>query len=334
MLCRCAPSFLRVGHAELFALRGDREELEVFFWHAARREYPQLLADAQLSLSEAVVAFLKAFVQRQAELVAEWLRVGYVHGNMNSDNCTLGGRTLDYGPFGFMETYNPHYQPFTSDSDGSYAFARQPEAAQANAASLASALLEVLPEAERQDVSDCVHQIVENDFWVSFREAHQDRCRRKLGLRRWDEEASNLWARLLQLMHASEADFTILFRLLATQYLTLEKLGPAFLRGPPCGEFADTWSAWVRDVSARIVVEDLDPDARLAEMRKASPKYIPRNWMLLEAYEAAERRDYAPLRGMLQLLSSPYDEQPQFEEAYFRTTPPWAQSAGGVSFMS
>ena len=114
MLCRSARSFWRVGHVELFARRGERE-LADFLWHVFGRDFPHL---AQNRLDEAIVAFFEEFVKRQAELVAEWLRVGYVHGNMNSDNCLLCSQTLDFGPFAFMEAYDPGYQPFTSDKKG------------------------------------------------------------------------------------------------------------------------------------------------------------------------------------------------------------------------
>lgn len=114
MLCRSARSFWRVGHVELFARRGERE-LADFLWHVFGRDFPHL---TQNRLDEAIVAFFEEFVKRQAELVAEWLRVGYVHGNMNSDNCLLCSQTLDFGPFAFMEAYDPGYQPFTSDKKG------------------------------------------------------------------------------------------------------------------------------------------------------------------------------------------------------------------------
>lgn len=114
MLCRSARSFWRVGHVELFARRGERE-LADFLWHVFGRDFPHL---AQNRLDEAIVAFFEEFVKKQAELVAEWLRVGYVHGNMNSDNCLLCSQTLDFGPFAFMEAYDPGYQPFTSDKKG------------------------------------------------------------------------------------------------------------------------------------------------------------------------------------------------------------------------
>ncbi len=116
MLCRSARSFWRVGHVELFARRGETE-LADFLWHVFCRDFPHLDL-AQNRLDEAIVAFFEEFVKRQAELVAEWLRVGYVHGNMNSDNCLLCSQTLDFGPFAFMEAYDPVYQPFTSDKKG------------------------------------------------------------------------------------------------------------------------------------------------------------------------------------------------------------------------
>ena len=157
MLCRCARSFWRVGHIELFARRSS-PDLTEFLWHVFRREFSHLTA-LHTRLDDLIVAFFQEFVQQQAELVAEWLRVGYVHGNMNSDNCLLSSQTLDYGPFAFLEAYDPSYQPFTSDKTGHYAFESQPQATLANIRVLAQNLPKALPIKEQEDCAERLKQI-------------------------------------------------------------------------------------------------------------------------------------------------------------------------------
>lgn len=159
IMCRVAPSFLRVGHLELFfrrAVAGEGiAELQQMCEHVLRREFPAVWeGDASApSLATKLVAMVEEFAERQALLVAEWLRVGYVQGNMNSDNCTLGGRTIDYGPFGIMERYDGMWNPFTSDPDGKFAFVRQPGAARVNLATLAQIVMAMLgPEGQNDDL--------------------------------------------------------------------------------------------------------------------------------------------------------------------------------------
>ena len=129
----------------------------------------------------------------------------------------------------------------------------------------------------------------------------------------------------------SKADFTVLFRLLANQPSKFSHLLPAFEIVTP--ELEHAWSSWLERLAALVAVEGRDSEVRKAEMLSASPKYVPRNWMLFEAYEAADRGDYTPVRGMLSMLSKPYEEQPEFEDAYFRLAPSWART-GGLAFMS
>ncbi|CAE7942918.1 selO [Symbiodinium necroappetens] len=331
VLCRCSPSFWRVGHVELFARRGP-EELNDLLWHLIKQESLRLPSSR---LADSIVAFFDEFLSKQAELVAEWLRVGYVHGNMNSDNCLLCGHTLDYGPFAFLERFDPHFQPFTSDKKGNYAFQRQPTAAAANARVLAESLPSGLSGSEQSDCQLKLQQLLQ-DFDMRFDQAHAECCRRKLGLQRWDGQAQQLWSDLLDVMAKTGADFTILFRLLSGVDIDqpdVGQLGRAFIEAPS-GDGRHIWAAWLRRYADRVNKDGRDKAARLSEMLAASPKYVARNWMLFEAYEAAERGDYAPVRGMLQLFMRPYDEQMQFEEAFFRVAPTWALSRGGLAYLS
>ena len=183
IMCRVAPSFLRVGHMELFYRRAANgegvEQLTALCAHVLQREYPEIAADeSSPTLPAKMVAMLEEFSLRQAVLVAEWLRVGYVQGNMNSDNCTLGGRTIDYGPFGIMERYDGMWNPFTSDEEGKFAFVRQPQAARVNLATLAQIVFALVgdDEALQQRAKDAV----ETQFAEHFFSIHNEHNRRKL----------------------------------------------------------------------------------------------------------------------------------------------------------
>ena len=210
VLCRCARSFWRVGHVELFARRSSSTELMDFLWHVFRRDFPELVA-VHRRLDDLIMAFFQEFVQQQAELVAEWLRVGYVHGNMNSDNCLLCGQTLDYGPFAFMEgylvaglsfkyvllllsisqqtagwsnfqfvwagstyctRYDPSYQPFTSDKTGHYAFDQQPAATLATVRVLAENIVHALPAKEQGGCAEHLKKITAAWFIEKVRRKH------------------------------------------------------------------------------------------------------------------------------------------------------------------
>eukprot|EP00971_Amphidinium_carterae_P245830 4882308-Amphidinium_carterae.1 len=179
--------------------------MEAFMRHVLQRDFSDVPSSSKDLTSSLIVSVFKTFVQRQANLTAEWMRVGYTHGNMNSDNCLMCGKTLDYGPFAFMEAYSDSFQPFTSDHTGYYSFSRQPEAAQANARSFATALLALCKEpAQRTELEGVLEEVVETDFAVEFQRAHHSACLAKLGLLTWDDETRSLWEELLQLMEKSE----------------------------------------------------------------------------------------------------------------------------------
>lgn len=356
IMCRVAPSFLRVGHIELFFRRAAAgegiTELTQMCQHALRREFPQIWADSGLpTLGSKLAAMVEEFATRQAVLVAEWLRVGYVQGNMNSDNCTLGGRTIDYGPFGVMERYDGMWNPFTSDPEGKFAFVRQPGAARVNLATIAKIVLAMLgPEGQNTELKAQVTAAVENRFAEAFFAAHHEHNRRKLGVAEWDEGAEELWDSLQGLMQTTGegVDFTLLYRQLSSFDLpraaeagavvmaALEEDVPGGCFYAPLREESRAhWTAWCESYAARLQADGRDNAERRAEQRATSPKFVPRNWMLVRAYEAAYDGDYSIIEELQQLLRSPYDEQTQdLSTKYYRRAPAWAQEMPGVKFMS
>jgi len=366
--CRVAPSFLRVGHLELHSRRlmrspghGEpsqaeaRDQFIALFDHALAREFAGEV-DSTAPLPSRIVQALKVFAQRQVALTVHWIRVGYVQGNMNSDNCLLSGRTMDYGPFGFIEQYSPLWSPFTSDAEKKFGFERQPTAAQMNLLTLARALVQLLDEKDEsyEGTITQVQELVQTTYPAMAEAALGEMRRSKLGVREWSAEADKqLWKPLQSLMGRSAVDYTILFRQLS--YLTtaelgdatavapsadaasplLAKLSPAFYEEPPTeGGLAEEWRAWLLSYAARVTEEGRPEGERHAEMRLASPKYVPREWMLAMAYEAAQKGDHSVTQELFDLFAAPYDEQPQLEPKYYVRTPEHSRGRAGISYFS
>ena len=363
--CRAAPSFIRVGHIELHARRATRQQqqqergearppaeadstaqLRVLLEHAIRREFSREV-DTSAPLQAQLEQLLRAFAGRQAALAAHWLRVGYVQGNMNSDNCLLSGRTMDYGPFGFVEEYQPMWSPFTSDAERKFGFERQPLAAQVNLMTLARSLLPLFDRTDERGV-EALQTIVQDEY-ASLMEREIGSMRRaKMGLAEWDEAASaTLWPQLQSLMSRASVDYTLLWRQLAyatpsevaaaaagTASPLLQRLRPAFYSQELLDESRAEWCEWLSAYGARLERDARDADERAREMRATSPKYVPREWMLAQAYEAADRGDLSVLRELYALLTSPYDEHPELEEKYYRRTPDAYRQKAGITYFS
>ncbi|GBG31924.1 Selenoprotein O [Hondaea fermentalgiana] len=353
--CRAASSFLRVGQAELYMRRlargeeGAKEGLEKFLKHCIRIEFPNLVPRIKSGWPEVLVDMLAVLARRQAHLATAWNRVGYVQGNMNSDNCLLSGLTMDYGPFGFIESYHPLWTPFTSDPDRKFGFERQRVAAQVNVATFAQAITPLLEEGD-PDVLARAKEIVRDGYPAMLAEERNAMIRAKLGLsasaRPGDDEESlekDLWQPLYPAL--INMDYTIFFRELSnvTNDVISRQNAPdlvAMLEERAAYEPLDAeqrkalenWATqWLVLVHADI---DMSEEKRLATMRANNPKYVPREWMLKEAYEAAENKDYGPFRTMQKLFETPYDEHPDLEAAYYRRVPESHRRKPGVAFFS
>jgi len=338
--CRAAKSFVRVGHLELFARRargGDPQrlrELELIVEHALNREFSDVEPGKPLQVR--AVAMLRTVGKRLARLVGDWVRIGYVQGNFNSDNCLVGGRTMDYGPFGFIERYGPLWNMWVG-GDEKYGFLNQPQAALYNLKSLAQAVLPILNDAQHEDVSNILQE-----FSVEMSAVLSDVWRRKLGLPHAGEASQRLFSELEPMLR-SKVDYTIFWRSLAdVAALGSVDMGDEALFRPLHPGFYDTLSpdetgklaAWVREWLTTIEGQCRTGAEAAAEMRGASPKYVPREWMLVAAYDAAYRGDYAPLHELQRLFRQPYAEQPEFHERFFRRASPEAESKGGIAWMS
>jgi uncharacterized protein YdiU (UPF0061 family) len=303
VLTRIAASHLRVGTFQYFAARGDAEAVRILTDYAIARHYPDLAGAERPAL-----ALLDAVSARQAELVARWIAVGFVHGVMNTDNTAISGETIDYGPCAFLDEYDPAKVFSSIDHQGRYAYANQPRILQWNLARLAEALLPLL--AEDQDKAVEAAQEVLSRFAARFEAAHRAGMLRKIGLAGAEREGdAALLQDLLRAMAEAGADFTLTFRRLCAAAEGEGEGGDAALRAL----FADPagYDAWAPRWRARLAEEGRAPAEIVAAMRAVNPAFIPRNHLVEEALAAAtERADYAPFEALVAVISRPFEEQP------------------------
>eukprot|EP00929_Paragymnodinium_shiwhaense_P011349 TRINITY_DN11694_c2_g1_i1.p1 TRINITY_DN11694_c2_g1~~TRINITY_DN11694_c2_g1_i1.p1 ORF type:complete len:585 (+),score=88.16 TRINITY_DN11694_c2_g1_i1:102-1856(+) len=339
--CRVAPSFTRIGHLDLFARRvrksGTPEQVEehrMIVEHAFKREYSDVCPDAKLP--ERALAVFKVATERIATMVAGWLRVGYCQGNFNCDNCLVGGRTMDYGPFGFIDKYDPDFAKWVGSGDH-FAFQNQPGAAYANLSTLAGALKPLLDDSGKKQMNALLSEakrtikgIVEA-MWCS-----------KLGFKERSEAGGKLWHSLDTLMQKTDVDYTVLFRQLSMAPTTVttadedakifDILAPAFYKSSCAGVKAE-WAGWVRNWLSQLSADGL-LDGASERMKQVNPKYILREYILVAAYEAAKRGDYSIVHELYGLIRQPYDEHPALEGKYYKRAPDVALTKSGTAVMT
>jgi uncharacterized protein YdiU (UPF0061 family) len=299
VLARVASSHLRVGTFQYFASRGDVEGVRTLADHVIARHYPHA-AEAEHPHR----ALLEAVIRAQAELIARWLLVGFVHGVMNTDNMSVAGETIDYGPCAFLDEYDPGAVFSAIDSYGRYAYANQPAIAQWNLTRLAECLLPLLGDDKDAAAADAVRAL--EAFAPAFEGAYQGGLRRKLGLSTEREGDAALADELLQAMAANGADFTLTFRRLSEA--AADEGRDAEVRSL----FADpgAYDAWAPRWRQRLREEPGDGAARREAMLAVNPAFIPRNHRIEAVIRAAvDRDDFAPFEELLAVLARPYDSQ-------------------------
>ena len=296
VLARVAASHIRVGTFQFFAGRGDVDAVRTLADYTIARHYPDLGGDYR--------GFLEAVIARQAELIAQWLLVGFIHGVMNTDNTSIAGETIDYGPCAFMDAYHPG-QVFSSiDHRGRYAYANQPRIAHWNLTRFAEALLPLLDRDEHAAVNAAKDAL--DVYEPLFGSAYLEGLRAKLGFTKAREEDLALIAELLERMEEGQADFTLTFRRLCDSAEGNDGLRALF-KEPGV---IDSWLAKWKD---RLACEDVLRSERAAGMRAVNPAVIPRNHRIEAVISAAqENGDFAPFQKLLEVLAAPYRDQPEF----------------------
>ncbi len=303
VLTRVAASHLRVGTFQFFAARGDTEGLKILADYAIQRHYPEAADSPQ-----PYRALLDGVIARQARLVAQWMLLGFIHGVMNTDNTSISGETIDYGPCAFLEAYDPGKVFSSIDQQGRYAYGNQPQAMLWNLTRLAESLLPLLSEAvgSKEHALALAKESL-STFSPQYDAAFRAGLRRKLGMLAERDGDDALAGDLLIRMAASGADFTLTFRRLCDA-----------AAGPQADVevgtlFQDTagYDAWAAVWRRRLAQEPTAPEERDAIMRAANPIFIPRNHLVQAVIDAAvEHQDFAPFHHLLQVLSAPYQDRP------------------------
>ncbi len=307
VLTRIAASHIRVGTFEYFAARRDKEATRTLADYAMARHYPEVAHGER-----PYRAFLDGVIGRQAHLVAHWMLVGFIHGVMNTDNTSISGETIDYGPCAFMEAYDPGTVFSSIDSQGRYAYSNQPAIALWNLTRLAESLLPLLEQEEgREEAAVASAQEALTAFASNYEAAHLAGLRRKLGLFAELDGDLAIAQDLLERMAANRADFTLTFRRLCDA--ASGKGGDAGVRTQFADPAAyDTWAAAWRQRLDRE--EPIPAHERAAAMKKVNPAFIPRNHLVEAALSAAvEHQDFQPFEHLLDVLSRPYEERPGLE---------------------
>ena len=300
ILVRVAQSHLRIGTFWYFAVRRDAEALKVLADHAIARHDPEAARAERPYL-----ALLEGVIARQASLVARWMAVGFIHGVMNTDNTTLSGETIDYGPCAFLDGYDPEAVWSAIDERGRYAYGNQPRIAAWNLGRLAEALLPLLADDEGAAVAAAEGAL--SGFAPRFEQAYLAAMGEKLGLTPAGEDDARLLRDGLALLEAEAADFTLTFRALTHAAADPQRDAgvTALLGGAP--EKYDVWAARWR---ARLAGEPGGAAASAERMRRANPAYIPRNHRVEEAIAAALEGDLGPFEALVSVLERPFEEQP------------------------
>ena len=288
IITRVASSHIRIGMFEYFAARGDLEALKTLSDYAISRHYPDCARE-----ENPYISLLKKVMDAQAKLIASWMSVGFIHGVMNTDNTSIAGETIDYGPCAFMDEYNPS-QVFSSiDRDGRYAYANQPYIAQWNLARFAQALLPLLDKNIEKSVE--IAEEVISSFSPIYESYWIDGMRKKIGLFTKDEGDIKLINDLLNIMHKNRLDFTNTSRKLSN------------------GVYIPEFHGWEQAWKSRMSEENKDLDTHFELMQSVNPAFIPRNHRIEEVIKAAvEDADFSIMEEMINVLSNPYNDQPEF----------------------
>jgi len=328
IVCRVAKSFIRFGNFEIFASRGDTERLKLLTDFVISEYYPHLGAPSK----SVYLQFFKEVAIKTMQMITHWQRIGFVHGVMNTDNMSILGETIDYGPFGFLDFYSPNYTPNTTDFNGRrYRFDNQLNIGVWNLVQLANALYPLIQEEEP------IYLILNNLKENSERDLFQMYAD-KIGLH-LNSKTVDLIQEMLQNMELEEIDYTIFFRQLSkieentSKDDAFEIISIAFYKNEISDSTINKWMQWLEQYINEIKLLHEEKEDRLLKMNTINPKYILRNYMLQLTIEAAEKEDYSLLDEMQVLLQNPYSEMPHFEKWYSKM-PEWARNKVGSSVLS
>jgi serine/tyrosine/threonine adenylyltransferase len=332
VVCRIAPSFLRFGSFEIFTMRNDLATLKQLADYCIQRDFPQL-PGALMPTVETYVAWFDTVCQRTAQLLVDWMRVGFVHGVMNTDNMSILGLTIDYGPYGWLEPYDPQWTPNTTDAQGRrYRFGQQPQVALWNLVQLANALYPLIGDVKPLETALAGYRQRYEADWLQM-------MRNKLGLVQIQADDALLIDALLQCFQLVETDMTLFFRALCTLDmqqafsaipLTLQQCWYTTAPGQPAEQ---ALLDWLNRYRQRSEEERHSPGVRQASMQQVNPLYVLRNWLGQLAIDDAAQGKLDKLHELEQVLQNPYTEQAG-KAHLAQKRPEWARERAGCSMLS
>ncbi len=318
IVCRVAESFIRFGSFEIHAMSGDFATLRILVENTIRRHFPRHSSDTD----EGLVEWLREVVERTAETIAHWMRVGFVHGVLNTDNMSIHGLTIDYGPYGWLEGFDPGWTPNTTDArTRRYRYGQQAQIGAWNSSRLIEAISPLMEDTRKLNG-------ILGSYHESYKRHSSMMWAEKLGLGVFEEEDGELVTELTSILQMTETDMTIFFRMLSSvDGPNVETLLPAFYEE---GEIPwKEWNTWLARWWDRVAGS---PD-RVAMLR-SNPKFVIRNWMAQLAIDAAEKGDYSVAVELYEMLKSPYGEQIEYDDKWFKKRPEWARNRVGCSMLS
>jgi uncharacterized protein YdiU (UPF0061 family) len=342
VVCRVAPSFTRFGNFEILAARGEITLLKELADFTIRTDFPHLLPTPNANIDvDIYLRWFKEVCVSTAQLMAHWMRVGFVHGVMNTDNMSILGLTIDYGPYGWLEGYDSNWTPNTTDAEGRrYRYGNQPRIALWNLTQLANAIYPLINSVESL-------QSALGNYRVEYERCAQRDMANKLGLHAFDPTRDQLLTEnLFSILQSTEIDMTIFYRQLGhyslgdidqyTDEQWFDRVARAYYTEPDT-DTKNIMINWLRRYGQRlqqdVVLHNTQDAERRARMNSVNPKYVLRNYLAQQAIDKAEVGDASEIERLLQLLRNPYDEQPAFEP-YYAKRPEWARHKAGCSMLS
>ena len=327
VVCRVAPSFIRFGNFQIFASRNEIGELKQLADFTIKHHFSELLETNAAGSKELYLAWFKRVCELNIEMVVHWMRVGFVHGVMNTDNMSIHGLTIDYGPYGWLDNFDPNWTPNTTDAQNRrYRYGQQATICLWNCYQLANALYPLIEETEG------LEKILET-LQQNYQDQWHKMMTQKLGLQKFEAGDDALFIELERLLADHETDMTLFYRALASESLTFDTFTHCFYQSEQSEEFKQAFNSWLARYLDRIENDNQSQSERQTAMNAVNPLYVFRNYLAQEAIDKAEAGDYAMVNELLELFRNPYTEQ-QDKHHYAAKRPDWARSKVGCSMLS